>query len=91
MLGVVFADVVQVEALGRRVVELDRAQLPGAAERVGDVEVDLRTVERAVALVERVGHARRFERAPERRLGAIPHRIVADALFGTRRELDGSP
>ena len=56
-------------------------ELPGAAERVRDVEVDLRTIEGAVALVEGVGHAGRFERAPERRLGAIPHRIVADPLL----------
>ena len=55
VLGVVGADVVQVEALGHRVIELDRAALPLAAERVGDVEVDLRPVERAVAGVDRVG------------------------------------
>ena len=42
---------------GHLVVELNRAALPLAAERVGDVEVDLRAVERAVAGVDRVGLA----------------------------------
>ncbi len=86
VLGVVCADVLQVEALGRGVVELDRAALPLAAERVRDVEVDLRPVERAVAGVDRVGLARR-SRAPS--LSAASARshiaIVADELLRTRR------
>ena len=39
---------------GHLVVELDRAHLPGAAERVGHVQVDLRAVEGALALADRV-------------------------------------
>ena len=58
VLGVVLADVGEVEALGRDVVELDGAQLPLAADAVGDVEVDLRAVERAVARLELVRQAR---------------------------------
>ena len=42
VLGVVGADVLQVEALRRDVVQLDRGALPLPADRVGDVEVDLR-------------------------------------------------
>ena len=60
--GVVLADVREVEPLGRRVVELDRAELPRAADRVGDVEVDLRAVERAVAFLELVRLPGRLER-----------------------------
>src|SRR3990172_3135134 len=41
VLGVVLAHVQQVEPVGRGVIELDRAQLPGPADRVGDGEVDL--------------------------------------------------
>src|SRR3954452_17240830 len=48
------AGVGQPEALGHRVVELDGAELPRAPERVGDVQVDLRPVEGAVALVDGV-------------------------------------
>ena len=49
------------------VVELNRAALPLAAERVGDVEVDLRAVERAVAVVDRVRLAGALERLLQRR------------------------
>ena len=52
MLGVVGADVLEVELLRQLVVELDRRALPLPADGVGDVEVDLRPVERAVALVD---------------------------------------
>ena len=45
VLGVVVALVGELEALGHLEVELAGAALPGAAERVGDVEVDLRPVE----------------------------------------------
>ena len=48
---------------GMLVVELDRRALPLPADGVGDVEVDLRAVERAVALVERVGQRRRASSA----------------------------
>ena len=82
---------VQLEALGRAVVELDGAELPRAADRVGDVEVDLRAVERAVALLQLVRPARRLERRAQRALGAIPHLVGADALLGARRELERAP
>ena len=64
VLGVVGADVFQVEALRRLVIELDRRALPLPADRVGDVEVDLRAVERAVALVERRRAAPRARAPP---------------------------
>ena len=62
------------------VVELDRRALPLPADRVGDVEVDLRPVERAVALVDRVGLAGALERRLELRLGVIPGRDLAQEL-----------
>ena len=55
VLLVVVADVGEIEALGRGVVELDGAGLPGAAQRVGHGEVDLGAVEGAVAGVELPG------------------------------------
>ena len=88
VLGVVGADVLQVEPLRQLVVELDRGALPLPPDRVGDVEVDLRPVERAVALVDRVGLARR-SRAPA---SAAPRRGPTSAIsprysLGPRREL----
>ena len=54
VLGVVGADVFQVEVLGLLVVELDRRALPLSANRIGDIEVDLRPVERAILFVDRI-------------------------------------
>ena len=72
---VVGAGVGEVEALGHLEVELAGAALPGAAERVGDVEVDLRPVEGAVAGVELVLAALALERlasAPPRPAPTAP-------------------
>ena len=59
---VVGAGVGEVEALRHLEVELAGAALPGAAERVGDVEVDLRPVEGTVAGVQLVLAALAVER-----------------------------
>ena len=48
----VLADILQVEALGHLEVQLDGAALPGPAQGVGQVEVQLGAVEGAVARVE---------------------------------------
>ena len=52
MLLTVRADILQFKALRQLGVELDRATLPSAAERIGQMEVQLRAIERAVALVD---------------------------------------
>ena len=52
----------RVEALRHPAVELDRAHLPAAPDRVGHVEVDLGRVERAVAGIHGVVPAGRRER-----------------------------
>ena len=80
VLGVVGADVFQVEVLRLHVVELDRRALPLPADRVGHVEVDLRPVERAVLLVDRVRDAGLLERRLELRLGVIPGGHLAQEL-----------
>jgi hypothetical protein len=55
--GVVGADVLEVEALGEVGVDLERAELPRAADGVGDVELQLRAVERPLALGDLEGAA----------------------------------
>jgi hypothetical protein len=87
VLGVVGAGVLQGEALGHVVVELDRSELPRAPDRVGHVQVDLRPIERAVAGVPLEVQARVDERPLEGRLGAVPHLVAADALLRPRGEL----
>jgi hypothetical protein len=60
---VVLAGVAEIETLRRVVVELDGAQLPRAADGIGDIEVDLGTVEGAVPFLELVRTPRALERA----------------------------
>ena len=65
--------------------------MPSCQERPSEsleVQVDLRAVERAVALVDRVGEPVRVQRLLERALGVVPQRVVADALVRARRELE---
>ncbi len=57
-----FVDVFEVEVERHLEVELTVSALPGSAERIAQVEVDLRTVERAVALVYDIGQIEFFER-----------------------------
>src|SRR5439155_9204621 len=80
MLGVVGADVLEVEVSRLLVIELDRRALPLAADRVGDIEVDLWPVERPVALIERVRHAGAIERRFQLRFGVIPGGDLAEKL-----------
>ncbi len=67
---------------GHLVVELNRAALPLAADGVGDVEVDLRAVEGAVAGVERVGLPGRSSASLQLRLGVVPGRDLARNFSG---------
>ena len=72
VLGVVGAGVDQLEAPGHVVVELDGSELPRTTERIGHVDVDLRSVEDSLALGDVVGETVALQRARERRLGQIP-------------------
>src|SRR5690242_21273568 len=87
MLGVVGAGVAELEALRHLEVELAGAALPGAAQRVGDVEVDLRPVEGALPGALVVVAALPRERLPERVLGTLPLLVRTDRLLRSRREL----
>ena len=88
VLGVVGALVAEPEALRHLEVELDRPDLPGAVERVEHVQVDLRPVEGAVALVHDVLEPAPLERGGEGRLGDVPLLVGAELVLRPRRELD---
>src|SRR6185369_13279618 len=72
VLGVVGADVFQVEVLRLLVVELNRCALPLAPDRIRNIEIDLRPVERAIAFVQRVVEAGTRERLLQLGLRVIP-------------------
>ena len=85
---VVGAHVGEPEARRHLGIELDRAHLPRAPEHVRHVQVDLRPVERAVALVDQVLDRTPVEGVLERGLGEIPLLVRSELLFRTRRELE---
>ena len=89
----VLADVAGVEPLGQHRVGLDRADLPGAADRVGQVELELGRVESALARqlfpAEFLGVAAGGgDRVAQHLLGPVPHLVGAEALVGAQRQLD---
>src|SRR5205814_9011254 len=85
---VVFPRVLEPKPLRPLEVELDRRPLPLAADRIVELHVDLRAVERAAALVEPVGQATPLERLLERTLRLVPRRIGAELLRRTRRQIE---
>ena len=87
--GIVLADVAEIEALGRVVVELDRAELPLTPDAVGHLKIDFRSVKGAVPWLQLVGPAEGVQRTFEKRLGPVPQGIVADALHRAGGELRG--
>src|SRR5689334_19743340 len=84
VLGVIGADVRQLEVLRLGVVELYGAELPRTADGIGDVEVELRTVERAVAGVDVIRQAMFLQRLLQSAFGGVPHRIRSHSLVGAR-------
>src|SRR6516162_3923200 len=69
-------------------IELDRAALPLAAERVAKVELEFRPVKRALSGVERIGEAGRLDRRFQIMLGPVPDRIAADPYGRPVSEFD---
>ena len=88
MLLAVRPDVGKVKALGQVHVQLDGAALPGAADGILEVEVDLRAVEGAVALVDHVFHAQIVQRALQAVGGLRPHLVRADGVLRAGGQFD---
>ena len=80
VLDVVSAHVREPELLRHQRVELDRAHLPRAPEHVEHVEVDLRAVERTVALVQDVVDPLPLEGGAERGLREVPFLVRAEPV-----------
>ena len=93
VLVAVLADVRGVEPLGQHAVGLDRADLPGPPDRVGQMEFQLRGVEGAFAgqlfPAELLGGASGLgDRLAQDLLGLVPLGVGAEALLGPQRQLD---
>ena len=78
--------VLEPETVGQVKVGLDRRALPRAPDRVLDLDVDLRAVEGAAALVDAEVPALPLQRLCECGRRAAPDCVGAHALLGTRRE-----
>ena len=82
MLFAVLADVLRVKSLRKLEVELNSSALPRSADRIGEVEVDLRAIERTVALVYDVGQFKFVQSLSQRVGGVFPILFRADAVVG---------
>src|SRR3989442_4938627 len=91
MRAVVGACVLEPEALGELEVELDRRALPLAPDGVVELDVDLRTVKRAAAVVDAVGGPAPPQRVFERALGLVPRRVGTELLGRPRGEVEPIP
>src|SRR5712692_9062319 len=69
-------------------VDLDGRQLPAAPERVLDVDIDLRPVERALTRVQVVREPVRLERVVQGPLGRLPLRVGPHRLRRARGQLE---
>ena len=87
MLLAILADVRQVELLRHLHVVLDRTALPRTADRILEVEVDLRAVERAIALIDDVVEAAVLEGLAQAVRREFPVLIRAHGIIRARREL----
>src|SRR3954452_12798838 len=89
----ILADVGRVQQLGQYTIGLQRADLPGTADRILEVPLKLRRIEGPFArkllpaeLVVR--HPGGHHRLPELLFGLVPILVAAEAVVGAQRELD---
>ena len=74
-------DVLEVEAFGKVVVDLDRAELPAAADGVLDHEVELGAIERGLAGLDDVGKALFLRGLDDTVLGPLPILVGTDVFL----------
>ena len=88
LLGAVGVHVLQIKVERHLEVELHGTALPGTAERVLQVEVDLGAVEGAVALVDLVVHAQLLQSGAQALLGARPVLVRTHGVLGAGGKLN---
>src|SRR5690606_23074479 len=85
---VVLADVLGPQAHRQVEVQLQGTALPDATQTVLQGELDLRTVEGALARLQLIGQPGGFQGRRQRGLGTVPQLVGTDALFGTGGQLE---
>mmetsp|Transcript_30352 Transcript_30352/g.51992 ORF Transcript_30352/g.51992 Transcript_30352/m.51992 type:complete len:288 (-) Transcript_30352:750-1613(-) len=80
--------ILQLEPLREIEIALDGGALPAAADRILDLDVDLRPVEGSSALVHRILPLLSLERSDQSLGGLLPYVIAAHALGGSRAQHD---
>ena len=88
LLGTVGVNVLKLEVVRQLEVKLDGTALPRTAKAVGQMEVNLRTVESAVALVDHVLNAHRLKCVTKALLSALPILIRTHRILWARRKLN---
>ena len=88
LLGAVGVHVLQVKVERHLEVELHGTALPGTAERVLQMEVDLGAVEGAIALVDLVVHAQLLQSGAQALLGASPVLVRTHGVLGAGGKLN---
>ena len=79
----VLARVFEFETLRHLEIQLNGAALPRSADGIFQMEIDLRAVERAVALVDDKGKIHVFQRVGERLRGLVPVFFRTHTVRGT--------
>ena len=79
----------QLEPLGQVEVELHGRALPSPAQSVGDVDVNLGSVERAAAFVDAEGQPTLSQRPAQGSGRMLPHIVVSDGFLRTGGYHDG--
>ena len=87
MLFAVLTNIGEIKLLGQTHIELDRAALPRTSDGVAQVEVDLRSVKRAVSLVDDIVQTAVVQCLLQAIRRHLPHLIRPHRVLGARREL----
>ena len=88
LLGAVGVNVLKLEVVRQLEVKLDGAALPRATKAVGQMEVNLRTVERTVALINNILNAHRLKCVAQALLSALPILVRTHRILWARRKLN---
>ena len=84
----IFINIETAEAVRQVDVELNRAALPGTSHGVAEFEIEIRSVESAIARVDLIFMTRIFAGLRQNLFGFIPEGDLADKIIGAGRKND---